>query len=438
MDHVVVAARPGRTFAGARTRIGLRAWAPTAGAAAICMVLLAVWSAAFYAEGHPVIDHTSYEEQARQLRAGHLTIPIDADRSSPEVRLTAPTENGRVFKYLPGTAALGAASLTITGDLAAVRYAALLGLVVATAGVAATVGWSPRRRAVAAGLVGASPVVLSTDAVLLSYVPALALLVLALWLVLRATVGPSSDLRALVLLGGAGLVLGGALLVRQIEVLAWLLVLCSWCALRPGPGPRQRVGQVAAVLGGTVPGLAVLLAFNHAVTGDALSLPFTVVSPNDGLGWGLRRVLPGDALETFRLVDGFRTTPRATFDLLMWTLLGPALAAGAVAVLWVRRHSGVHWLLAALFLSAPVGYLFHWANAHAVRAGFYMSVGPFYYLTCLPPLVLLGVDGLARLPRRAVMGGLVLVVAVQTVFVVDHLHDWTQLVDQPVASGRAL
>ena len=175
---------------------------------------------------------------------------------------------------------------------------------------------------------------------------------------------------------------------------------------------------------GVVPGVVVLLAFDQHVTGEALRLPFTLVSPDDGLGWGLRRVLPGDDLETFRLVDGLRTTPRATFDLLMWTLLGPALAVGAAVAVWARRRSPVHWLLVALAVSAPVAMLFHWANAHAIWAGFYMSAGPFYYLPCLPPLVLLGVEGLARIPRRAVVAGVAIVLVVQTVFLVDHLRNW--------------
>ena len=66
--------------------------------------------------------------------------------------------------------------------------------------------------------------------------------------------------------------------------------------------------------------------------------------------------------------------------------------------MWVRRRSPVHWLLVVLAGSVPLAFLFHWANAHAVRGGFYMTVGPFYYLPCVPPLVLLGVEGLAAFP----------------------------------------
>jgi len=434
VNEVVAPERPGLTFVTPRVRAGLRAWAPTIGAVVVCLVVLAVWTEAFYDDGHPVTDHAAYEEQAEQLRDGRLFAPADAEMVPFALQFTAPTADGRVFKYLPGTAALGAVSLTLTGGVGAAQYAALALLIVATAGAAAVLGWSPRRRAVAALLVGASPVVLSTDAVLLSYVPALALLTVALWLVLTATLTRASDRRTLVLLGAAGLVIGASLLVRQIEVLAWLLVLCGWCALRPGPAPRRRVEQVLALGLGIVPGLVLVLAFNNHVTGDALRLPFTVVSPDDGLGWGLRRVLPDDNFERFRLVDGLRTIPRATFDLLMWTLLGPALAVGAAVALWVRRRSPAHWLLAALAASAPVAFLFHWANAHAIWAQFYMSVGPFYYLPCVPPLVLLGVEGLSRLPRRAVLAGVAIALAAQTLFLAAHLHDWVDRDETVVAT----
>jgi hypothetical protein len=288
--------------------------------------------------------------------------------------------------------------------------------------------------------------------VLLSYIPALALMTTALWLVLSATgtgeetidrttsgldaptaaptAAPAAAAdadhdgrRALLLLAAAGLVLGLALLVRQIEIVAWIAVLAGWCLLRPGVAGRTRLLRTATLLLATLPGVAVVLAVNRHVTGSALEFPFTVVSPDDGMGWGLRRVLPTDALEHFGLGDGLRTTPRAAFDLVMWTLAGPALAIGVGITLWVRRRSPVRWLLAALAAVIPLAFLFHWANAHAVRAGFYMSVGPFYYLACVPPLVLLGVEGLARLPRRPLVAGLVVVLALQGLFLVDHLRE---------------
>jgi hypothetical protein len=429
----VLTAPPRRTIDTSRARALLRAWGPTAAAAAVCVAALLVWQPAFYGRHHPVVDHIAYTEQAEQLLDGNLTIPDDADVPNTARRLSTPGEDGRVVKYLPGTAAIGAASIWLTGDDGLGRALTLVLLVVATAGVAEVMGWSPGRRALAGLLVGASPMVLSVDAVLLSYVPTVALCTTALWLVLLATVRPGSNRRAVVLLASAGLVLGLTFLVRQIEVLAWLLVLCAWCTLRAGPPIGRRVAQIGALLGGIIPGLLLVLLVNRLVTGDAFDLPFTVVSPEDGIGWGLRRVLPTDPLQHFSLLDGVRTTPRATFDLLMWTLVGPALAVGAVVAVWLGRRDPLRWLLAALAAAVPVAYLFHWANAHAVWARFYMSTGAFYYLACVPPLVLLGIDGLSRLPRRAVAAGLALVVAAQAAFLVVHLQDWRAVEDEPVA-----
>ena len=427
-----------------RTRVLARAWGPTLLAIAACIALLFVWQAAFFREHHPVIDHVAYREQSEQLLDGHLAMPLDADAPQWAVRFTAVTDNGRVFKYLPGTAVLGAASIGLTGDVGLGLAVSLALLMVATSGVAARLGWRPLRRGVAAFLVGASPVVLSNGTVLLSYIPALALMTTALWLVLLATgtgeetldltTGDATgvddqhtdghvDRRALLLLAGAGLLLGLALLVRQIEIVAWTAVLAGWCLLRPGVAGRTRVLRTAALLLATLPGVALVLVVNRHVTGSVFEFPFTLVSPDDGVGWGLRRVLPTDALERFGPVDGLRTTPRATFDLVMWTLAGPALAVGAAITLWTRRRSPVRWLLAVLAAVIPLAFVFHWANAHAVRAGFYMSVGPFYYLACVPPLVLLGVEGLARIPRRPLVAGLAVVLALQALFLVDHLRE---------------
>jgi len=437
-----------------RTGVLARAWAPTLVATAACIALLFVWQAAFFREHHPVIDHVAYREQAEQLLDGHLSMPLDVDAPTWAVRFTAVTDNGRVFKYLPGTAAIGAASIGLTGDVGLALASSLALLIVATSGVAARLGWSPMRRGVGAFLVGASPVVLSNDTVLLSYIPALALMTAALWLVLLATgtgdetidrvaAGPDAadrhhGRRALMLLAAAGLVLGLALLVRQIEVVAWIAVLAGWCLLRPGVDGRTRVLRTGTLLLATLPGVALVLAVNRHVTGSAFEFPFTLVSPDDGMGWGLRRVLPTDALEHFGLVDGLRTTPRAAFDLVMWTLAGPALAVGVVITLWVRRRSPVRWLLAALGGVIPLAFLFHWANAHAVRGGFYMSVGPFYYLACVPPLVLLGVEGLARLPRRPLVAGLVVVLALQGLFLADHLRaPWDYGRNRPAPASAA-
>ena len=412
-----------------------RAWLPTLAVAAGCVVALLVWRWAFYEQSHPVVDHVAYEVQAERLLDGDLFLPATDDAPEWAVRFTAPTEDGRVFKYLPGTAALGAASLWISDGFDLALVATLVGLVVATSGVAGRLGWSPGRRALAAGLVGASPVVLSNSSVLLSYLPALALCTGALWMVLAATGAPGAAPAAgaaegrtnlsWVLAGGAGLVLGAALTVRQLDVVAWIVVLGFWCAVAPtgDRGPSERWWRTGAFVVGLLPGVAGVLALNHVLTGDVLELPFTVVSPDDGFGWGNRRVLAGDALESFDALEGLRATPRALFDLAMWTLAGPALAVGAALAVWRGRRSPVHLLLLALGASIPVAYLFHWANAHAVQAGFYMEVGPFYLLPCVVPLALLGVEGLAALPRRAVLTGVGVAVVVQAAFLAEHLSN---------------
>jgi hypothetical protein len=119
-----------------RTSVLARAWAPTLVAMAACIALLFVWQAAFFREHHPVIDHVAYREQAEQLLDGHLSMPLDADAPQWAVRFTAVTDNGRVFKYLPGTAAIGAASIELTGDVGLGLAVSLGLLMLSTSGVA--------------------------------------------------------------------------------------------------------------------------------------------------------------------------------------------------------------------------------------------------------------------------------------------------------------
>lgn len=381
-------------------------WGPTAIAAAISVLALFAVVRLVYGDFHPVVDQVVYRAQAEALRDGSLTLPLDPDGGT--LVFTAVRGDTAVAKYLPGTAAIGAASLVVTGSSGLATAAALVLLVVAVGGLGSAAGLSPRARALAALAVGLSPTVLALDARLLSYVPSLALATAAAWAVV-ASVRRPGWWPALV----GGLLLGAALWFRQLEVVAWGAVLVVWLAWASGRA-RVAAARIAALVIGVVPSLIGIVLYDRAVTGGALTLPFAFVSPDDTPGFGLRRALPSDPYVPFTLVGGLRAAVSGLWTLLPWTAVGLALGVGAVVALRRGVRTRVTPLLVGLALVVPVAFVLQWSHKNALRGGHYDGVGPFYLVYVLPPLAVLGVAGLRTVrDRRVVAGVLVAAVAVQ-------------------------
>jgi hypothetical protein len=385
----------------------LATWLPTLLSAGIALVALAVAATWVYDDFHPSIDQATYAAQADALRHGDLTIPDSGDLP---VVFTAPTSEGLLAKYLPGTAAIGATSDALVGGTWLAQGAILVLLVVATAGVAAEAGLGARSRAVAGLLVGLSPCILALDARLLSYVPGVALATAAAWAVLA---GGRLDRAAVVAAGG--LTLGAALLVRQLEVVAWAVVLVVWLAATAGSRPVA-LRRVATFLVAVVPGVALVALYDLAVTGSAWKLPYTLVSPEDGPGFGPRRALVTDPFFEFDLLGGLRAAARSPELLVTWIALGPLVAIGAVLALRRPDRPRVVALLVGLVAVIPLVFVVQWSHKNALRGGHYDTIGPFYLVFTVPPLVVLGVVGWRWVARRRpswLAATVVVVVAVQ-------------------------
>jgi hypothetical protein len=381
--------------ASRRARDLIIAAGPTALAAVIAVTSLLLVTQFAYRAFHPVIDQVTYAAQADALRSGDLTIPNTGEL--PLV-FTAPGADGLVTKYLPGTAALGAASLAVGGGTWLAAAAMLVLLVVATSGLAAEAGLGPRSRALAGLLVGLSPCVLALDARLLSYVPGVAIATAAAWAVVA---GARTGRTALLAVGG--LTLGVALLVRQLEVMSWAIVLVVWLAATAGSrGAALR--RVGVLLVATLPGLVLVALYDRAVTGSAMRLPYVLVSPDDGPGFGLRRALGTAAYFDFDLVGALRAAAVSPALVVMWTALGPLLALGTVLALRRPARPRVVALLVALAAAIPLAFVLQWSHKNALRGGHYDTVGPFYLLFVVPPLVVLGVVGWRAVAHRWPLG----------------------------------
>jgi hypothetical protein len=387
-----------------------RQWGPTAGVVGASLVALALVAGAVYGDFHPIVDHVVYEAQVEALRDGSLTLPVPSEDAGPLVFTTVRGDEV-VAKYLPGTAALGVVSDTVVGSPWALAAAgSLVLLVVATAGLARGAGLGAWGRAGAAAAVGLSPVVLALDSRLLSYVPGLAVAVTATWL---AVEGVRRD--RVVWFLAAGAALGLTLFFRQLEVVAWGAVLVAWLvwsATRPvgqepakgWPAGARRAGMVA--LGG-LPLVVGVLVVSWGITGSPTRLPFVVVSPDDGPGFGLRRALDTDPFQSFDFVGAVRAAGSGLSFLLPWTAAGAALVVGAALALRRAVRTPVVLLLVGLAAVVPAAYLFQWSHKNALRGGHYDAVGPFYLLFMVPPLAILGVLGLRSMRRRGLAVGLV-------------------------------
>jgi hypothetical protein len=388
-----------------------RQWGPTAGVVGASLVALALVASVVYGDFHPIVDHVVYEAQAEALRDRSLTLPVPSEEAGPLVFTTVRGDEV-VAKYLPGTAALGVVSDAVVGSPWALAAAGSLALlVVATSALARGAGLGAWGRAGAAAAVGLSPVVLALDSRLLSYVPGLALAVTATCL---AVEGVRRDRTAWFLAAGA--VLGLTLFFRQLEVVAWGVVLVAWLvwsATRPfedehargWPAGVRRAGMVA--LGG-LPLVVGVLVVSWGITGSPVRLPFVVVSPDDGPGFGLRRALDTDPFQSFDFVGALRAAGSGSWFLLPWTAAGAALVVGAALALRRSVRTPVVVLLVGLAAVVPVAYLFQWSHKNALRGGHYDAVGPFYLLFVVPPLAILGLLGLRSMRRRGLAVALVL------------------------------
>ncbi|MCK8497075.1 glycosyltransferase family 39 protein [Myxococcus fulvus] len=301
-----------------------------------------------------------------------LTDPLEA---FPTLYLYVKDGMGSSFEWLGLQVAWALGELTGTGSL-------IFSLAAAVPAVA--VAWvATRRLGPAWGAVGALLVLLSPMSALLSMtshahlLSRAALSVAVVFFVLAEERGGRWWL-------GLGLMSGVSFLCRPFETLFFLAPFYLWVLWRL----VRRELPVGACLGGLVlgwmPALVAFLAFNHAVTGDAL-LPARVsmytfpakLTQNDS-----------SMLERFGANTSYNTLMLA-----VWFLGPVGLLLVGVGASWDR--------LTKLLLSSVLALLglalFH--DNHGIH-----SVGPIHYSECAPALALVAVHGLKRLvdvARRA-------------------------------------
>ena len=383
------------------------------------LAVLALFAAVFavvahqllFDQGSPNNDDVAYLLQAQAIARGELFLDAPPPAEAYQPWFFVERDVGFVSKYLPLVSALLAVGLATTGSVAPVLavLAALVPLL--TAALAREVGLDRRTGVQAAALVSLSPLMLMHTALPLSYVPFVVLVCTSWLLQLRLGLGRAGPVTA-ALLGLAGV---AAACARPLDAVLLLAPGLVWIA-------RKRRDDLVPVAGGLVLGALPLLvaigAYNTVVSGAPWVLPFSLLEPDDALGYGVRRLLPEDVGTSFYPPQGVQAlVVHFGVGSLSWYALGALLVPAAV-VAWRRPGTseatrvllvGVLVLLVAYTAFwGPYNYTFLWKQGARV-------MGPVYGVALLVPVVLAGLPVLKEwlAARRLVRGlaGLAVLVA---------------------------
>jgi len=192
---------------------------------------------------------------------------------------------------------------------------------------------------------------------------------------------------------------------------------------RPLPDPIARNALTAA---GGLAFVGIALAYNATLTGDPLVFPYQAFAPQDGPGFGRRRILGHSIVYTPELALDANVRVLRQFATRWFTggLVGTALAGGGLA-LAARRCVGTDGrlrqllpdvdplavaLLAGLVVSIPVGNVPFWGNFNVLGAlsdpndGIIGAFGPIYHFDLLAPLSVFAAAGLVAAWRWLASG----------------------------------
>jgi hypothetical protein len=383
-----------------------------------------------YHHGSPNNDEAVYLRQAVALTHGHLVLPFEGDIRARQPWLFAIGAHGYVSKYLPVVAGLYAIGLKLFGSVTPILIVMAAAVPVLTYRLGRAVELSASRAAVASVLVGCSPAILAEGGLVLSYLPFL-VFALGCWCAVFA----AADSERAAAWWAAGATLLGALgaCIRPMDgvlLLGPALLWLAWRARRSWPVPGA---MVAAAL----PVGVLVLAYDKHVTGKALKLPFSMLDPDDKVGFGDRRFFPEDVMHHYGFKQALVGTSRHFLVEPAQAMFG-FLVVVALAV-WAIRRGGPAGERARLLVGCSAltlaAYFCFWGPWHAsIYWGWTRTVGPFYSIALYPPVVVAAL----RVPwRPRTMTALLLVgslhPAVHSVDVWHRMHRDHRATDQILA-----
>ncbi len=380
---------------------------------------LAVFTAVFiYTVGETVFpyytsnhDEAVYLQQAAMLLEGKLRLyPSVADVFQPWFFIV---DGDSLYpKYTPVTAAVFAVGMLLGSARLALAIVAA-GAVALTYAVVAEV-FDRETGVVAALFLVLSPLFVVEASVFLPYVPAFCLNLLFAWAYLRAD--RTGDVRFAALAGGAIGISFWARPYTAVLFAAPFIIHALW-TLR-GLNRRPLVRQTTTALLG-LGGVGLALAYNTVMTGDPLVFPYQVFAPQDGPGFGHRRILGYERNYTVALALEANARNLLTYAT-RWAVGGPLgslLALGGLGVVIRRARRRPHprvLVLAGIALTIALGNLYFWGTLNVLgdlsdtTDGLISFLGPYYHVGLLLPTVAFGAVGARALGRtlRSTLAGL--------------------------------
>jgi hypothetical protein len=383
-------------------------WLGLAGLALIAFVAAVSVGRWLYPLGSVNHDEPMYTFEARLLLHGHLTWPASYAPFRP---WASGVRHGRlVLKYTP----VWPAVLAIGDRLGSTR----IGPAAGAAGAVVLTGLLGRELfgRWAVGLLAAAVLVLSPLFVLqaATYLPYLFQLVLDLAVALlvlgalrRWPVQGKAPTRVVVRLCAGGAVWGIALFARPYDaVLLAVPIACAAVASAWRYPRRLLTWGACSALGAAIP-VAALLAYNGVLMGSPLRSTFSITSANDTLGFGTRGVFRTSAFG-YTPANARFSVEQSLSQLPGWTFGGVLLVVVALYGLWHHRRRGFDvWAIAGLAASFTLGYALFWSPYSIVKLWpGARTMGPFYHLPLLIPLVVFAAAGLVTIfDRNRVIGG---------------------------------
>lgn len=328
-------------------------------------------------------DEAVYLQQAAMLLEGDLSLrpPVDG-----VARPWFFIESGdRLYpKYAPVPAAVFAFGQLVGGYRLALVGTAV-GNLTLIAGVISEV-FDRRTGCLGAVFVLCSPLFLITSSVFLPYAPTTLLNLTFAYSYLRADRTGSRRWAAV-----AGVAIGLAFFSRPFTAVVFAAPFVGH-ALWTLTQHRESIARHAwtATLG--LIGVGIALAYNTTVTGTPWSFPYEVFAPQDGLGFGHRRILDHELKYTPELALSANSKVLEQFGQVWFAggLLGMTLAVGGMGLSLYRRRAREA-LLVGLFVSIVAGNVYFWGNVNILGTidhpddGLIAFLGPYYHFDLLVP-----------------------------------------------------
>ncbi|MCU9850424.1 glycosyltransferase family 39 protein [Defluviimonas sp. WL0024] len=343
-------------------------------------------------------DEVAYIFQARTLAGGALTAPAppEAAQAGLEAHLFEISDGRWYAAAMPGWPA--ALALGLVSGLPWLVNPILAGISVLLAYDIARRKVGQEQADLVAAMMASSPWLLAAAGTLMPHTLTLALMLFAWWMVLRG----GSDRTGLRRLAVAGLAIGWIVATRPLDGMVIGAATGLWILAGPGGSARRVMAFGAGLL--VVVGL--LLAYNAALTGSALTTPFGAYidrhwAPGaDAYGFGADIGAPGGR-EVIDLWPGHSPTEAAVnvltmaaslqFDMLGWSI--GSLSLVIAFLLWQRPLRQFDAAMIAVVIAVVAALALYW-----FADSYYL--GPRYWFLASFPLLYLSARGYEALRTR--------------------------------------